>query len=416
MTLRQLIAQGIGPGLGMPGTQRIIGIGFALVLALMVVLTGLGLSHMTMIKVRMVNLVTESNVKTESVYQMRSVSRERFASLSQMVVLRDPFERDEEYMRFQAQATEFIRARDRLLGLGMGSEEKAVWARARELVQRDERLHAQVIELALAGQGEAALTILLRDVRPLEIVLLDVFNEMVEQYRQANQQSLRESEADYREAAAYMLGLAVLALAMGLAIARVVIRRSRRAESELSRQSEVAVAAAQQLSWAASHDSLTGLANRREMQRRLSELIEDTRAHGMRHVLLYIDLDRFKLVNDSCGHFAGDEVLRQIASRFLRHVRSGDLVARIGGDEFCVGLVNCQYDKARQIAEAIRDDVEQYRFDWEGKVFRVGASIGLIQLAPTMDITDALRAADAACYQAKEQGRNQVCSVGQQCI
>jgi len=414
--LRQLIAQRFGLGLGTLGTQRIIAIGFALVLVLMAALTGLGLSHMTTIKVRMVNLVTESNVKIESVYQMRSVSRERFASLGQMVVLRDPFERDDEYMRFQGQAMEFIRARDRLLGLGMGAEEQVIWVRARELIQRDEQLHAQVIEWALAGQGEAALTILLRDVRPLEIELLDVFNQLVEQYRQANQQSLHESEIDYREAAAYMLGLAVLALGMGLAIAWVVIRRSRHAESELSRQSEVAVAAAEQLSWAASHDSLTGLANRREMQRRLSELVHDTRIQGARHVLLYIDLDRFKLVNDSCGHFAGDEVLRQLAGLFMRHVRSGDLVARLGGDEFCVGLVNCQEDKAHQIAEAIRDDVEQYRFVWEGNTFQVGASIGLVQIVPAMDVDKALKAADVACYQAKERGRNRVSVFGHQAV
>jgi len=413
VTLRRLIAQRIGSDPGALGTQRIIAIGFTLVLVLMVLLTVLGLSHMTMLKVRMVNLVTESNVKIESVYQMRSVSRERFASLSQMVVLHDPFDRDEEYMRFQAQATEFIRARDRLLGLGMGPDEQATWDQARELIQRDEQLYVQVIELALAEQGEAALVILLRDVRPLEIELLDVFNQMVEQYRQANQQSLRESESDYREAAAYMLGLTALALLMGLAIARVVIRRSRHTESELSRQHEVAVATAEQLSWAASHDSLTGLANRREMQRRLGELVEDTRTRSARNVILYIDLDKFKLINDSCGHFAGDEVLRQMAGLFMRHVRSGDLVARLGGDEFCIGLVNCEYDKARQIAEAIRDDVEQYRFAWEDKVFQVGTSIGLVQLDSTMDVDKALKAADVACYQAKERGRNQVCVFGQ---
>jgi diguanylate cyclase (GGDEF)-like protein len=408
-TLKWQIAQGVGSSLNVLGTQRIILIGFALVLALMVVLTGLGLSHMASIKARMVNLVSASNVKAESVYQMRSVSRERFASLGQIVVLKDPFERDDEYMRFQAQAVEFILARDRLVSVGMGPEEQATWDRARELIRRDEQLHAQVLELALADQGEAALAILLRDVRPIEIELIDVFNELVEQYRQVNQQSLRDSAADFREAAIYMLGLAALALAMGLGIAWVVASRSRHAESELSRQSEVAVAAAEQLSWAASHDSLTGLANRHEMQRRLSELIADTRAHGVRHILLYIDLDRFKAINDSCGHFAGDEVLRQMGGIFMRHVRSGDLVVRLGGDEFCIGLVNCQLDKARQIAEAIRDDVEQYRFEWEGKVFQLGGSIGLIRIDPATDVTSVLKSADTACYQAKARGRNQVC-------
>ena len=409
MTLRQWIAARIGSGLGSLGTQRIIVIGFSLVLVFMLLLAGLGLSHMATIKARMVNLVGESNVKAESVFQMRSVSRERFASLGQMVVLQDPFERDEEYMRFQAQATDFIRARDRLLSLDMSPEEQAIWARARQLIRRDEQLHAEVIELVSTGQGEAALNVLLRDVRPLENSLLGVFNEMVEQYRRTNQLSLQASEADYRQAAAYMIGLAGLALAMGLAIAWVVVLRSRHAEQELTRQSRAAIEAAEKFSWAASHDSLTGLANRRESQRRLDALLQDAQMQGAQHVLLYVDLDKFKVVNDSCGHIAGDELLRQLADIFTKHVRSGDLVARLGGDEFLIGLANCDVGKARLIAEAIRNDVEHYRFAWEEKAFQVGVSVGLVPLAPTMDAVSALRAADSACYQAKARGRNQVC-------
>lgn len=117
------------------------------------------------------------------------------------------------------------------------------------------------------------------------------------------------------------------------------------------------------------------------------------------------------MINDSCGHVAGDELLRQLAGIFTRHVRSGDLVARLGGDEFCIGLVNCDVDKARQIAEAIRDEVAHYHFCWEHRDFQIGASIGLVQLEPGMDVDAALRVADAACYQAKERGRNQVCGV-----
>lgn len=409
MTLRRWFAERIGPGLGLVGTQRIIAIGFSLVLVFMLLLAGLGLSHMATLKARMVKLVSESNVKAESVFQMRSVSRERFASLGQMVVLQDPFERDDEYMRFQAQASAFIVARERLLGLDMSAEEQAIWARARQLIQRDEELHAQVIEHAMAGRRDAAMGVLLRDVRPLENTLLEAFNEMVEQYRRSNQQALRASEADYRQAAAYMVGLAGLALAMGLAIAWVVVLRSRQAESELTQQSRAAIEAAEKLSWAASHDSLTGLANRRETQRRLDALVQAAQNHGAQHVLLYVDLDKFKVVNDSCGHVAGDELLRQLAGIFTRHVRTGDLVARLGGDEFLVGLANCEVEMARQIAEAIRDAVANYRFVWEGQAFQVGASVGLVPLAPTMDAAAALRAADTACYQAKARGRNQVC-------
>lgn len=410
MNLRQAIVRAMSPEPGGLGTQRIIAIGYALVLVLMILLTGLGLSYMAAIKVRMVDLVNESNVKAESVLQMRSLSRERFASLNQMVVLHDPFERDDEFMRFQDQAVEFIQARDRLLALSLSPEEQAIWSRARELIQRDEQLHTQVIEHVVAERSQAALDVLLRDVRPLENSLLEVFNEMVEQFRAANLQALSASEADYREAAAFMIVLTVLALSMGLGIARVVIRRSRHAESELSRKGEAAVAAAEYLPWAASHDSLTGLANRRETQRRLELLVQETQAHGARHVVLFVDLDKFKAVNDSCGHVAGDELLRQLASIFTRNVRSGDLVARVGGDEFCIGLVNCDMDKAHQIAEAIRDEIAQYSFRWEERVFRIGASIGLVRIDPAMDVAMVLKAADSACYRAKEQGRNQVCA------
>ena len=390
-------------------TQRIIATGFTLVLLLLAVITTLGLTHMATNKVRMTNLVTESNVKIESVFLMRSLSRERFASLGQMVVLRDPFERDEEFMRFQAQAAEFIGARDRLLALGMRAEEQAIWARAREWIRRDERLHDRVIELAMAGQRDAALAMLLNEVRPVEKELLDALTELIEQYRLANQQALRAAEQDYREAAAYMLGLAGVALALGLIIAWMVMRRSHHAEAKLSRQTKEAVAAAEHLSWAASHDSLTGLSNRREVHRRLHELIVDTKTHRTPHTLLYVDLDRFKTVNDRCGHLAGDALLRQLAGLFKRHVRNGDLVARLGGDEFCVGLVNCQSEQALRIAEAIRAEIEQHRFVWEDQEFDVGASIGLVEIDASMDVERALQAADAACYQAKEQGRSRVC-------
>lgn len=391
------------------GTQKIIAIGFAVVLVLMMILTGLGLSRLGTLKKQMNALVTESNVKTESVFRMLSLSRERFASLSQMVLMRDPFDRDEEYMRYRAQATEFIRARDQMLALDMSPEELAVWGRARKLIQRDVLLHAQTLELAMEEKSETARGILLHQVRPLEYALLAAFNELIAQHRQANLQSLNNAEADYRHARAYMVGLTGLMMILGLVIAGVVIVRSRQAESALSQQTEVAINAAEQLSWAASHDSLTGLANRREMERHLGEMIEDIQSHGAHHVLFFIDLDRFKSINDSCGHFAGDELLRQLSDILVRHVRRGDLVARSGGDEFCIGLQNCQVDRASRIAESIRDDIAQFQFLYEGMVYKIGASIGLVKIEANMDVNKALSLADAACYKAKWNGRNQVC-------
>ncbi|MFN3751268.1 MAG: diguanylate cyclase domain-containing protein [Thiobacillus sp.] len=393
------------------GTQRIIAFGFALVLLLMLALALLGLDHLGQMKRRMTDLANQEAVKLESVHQMHSLSRERFASLLQIVVLDDLFERDDETMRFHAQAGAFVQARDRLLALGMRPQEAAIWAQARTLIQQDQALHDRVLGLVMAGRREAAMHLLMNEVRPIEAALLGAFNALVGEYRRASRASLVDAEADFRQARRLMLALLMFALTLSLAVAWAVIRRSRQAESALQREHEAAVAAADKLAWAASHDSLTGLANRREMRRRLAHLVRRARTQGESHVLLYIDLDHFKRINDRCGHLAGDEALRQVAGIFLRHVRSGDLVARVGGDEFCIGLVDCDAGRAAAIAEAIRNDVVDFHFIWEGQRFALGASIGLVVLGSQAGVDDALRAADAACYEAKAAGRNRIAPI-----
>lgn len=390
------------------GSQRIIVAGFAVVLVLLAALAALGLIHMASLKARMADLVAESSLRTESVYVMSRVSRERFASLGMMAMLDDPFERDAEYLHYMQQASTFIAARDRLLEASMSPAEKAIWSRISAHIRLDQRAHDTVLELALTGQGAAARARLLREVRPLDNTLFEMFNALGEAHREAARAALAAADRAYRRAAVTMITLAGIAFAIGLVVAWAVARRSRVAEAALSRQSQAALAAAEQLSWAASHDSLTGLANRREALRRLKLLVQEVQAQGARHVLLYVDLDRFKTVNDRCGHMAGDELLRQLAEVFIRHVRSGDLLARLGGDEFLVVLTHCDTDNARQLADALRDDIARYPFEWEGQVFTIGASIGLVTLEPGMDATAALKVADAACYRAKEGGRNVV--------
>lgn len=168
-------------------------------------------------------------------------------------------------------------------------------------------------------------------------------------------------------------------------------------------------ALAHQLSFQATHDALTGLVNRQEFERRLERVLIETRGDGEAYALLYLDLDQFKVVNDTCGHTAGDQLLRQISAQLHKHLRGRDTLARLGGDEFGVLLEHCPPDQALRIATALRDAAQDYRFVWEGKPFSVSASIGLVPLsATTGSVSAALAAADAACYAAKEQGRNRV--------
>jgi diguanylate cyclase (GGDEF)-like protein/PAS domain S-box-containing protein len=163
------------------------------------------------------------------------------------------------------------------------------------------------------------------------------------------------------------------------------------------------------MSYQATHDPLTGLINRREFERQLDEALDAAHADEGAHMLFYMDLDRFKAVNDSCGHQAGDNMLREVAALIKEQVRDSDFVGRLGGDEFGALLIGCPIEKARQLATDICTAVADYRFVWRDKIFNIGISIGLVEISHASGtIQDLMSAADSACYMAKQQGKGQV--------
>jgi diguanylate cyclase (GGDEF)-like protein len=162
-----------------------------------------------------------------------------------------------------------------------------------------------------------------------------------------------------------------------------------------------------QMSYQASHDALTGLVNRREFERRLEEALATAHTNEARHVLCYLDLDRFKAVNDTCGHMAGDGMLREVAALIKETVRDSDTVGRLGGDEFGLLLVGCPLEKARQIADDVVRKISDYRFVWKDKIFNIGISVGLIEISRESGAPDeVMSAADSACYVAKKHGNH----------
>ena len=166
---------------------------------------------------------------------------------------------------------------------------------------------------------------------------------------------------------------------------------------------------ATELSWQATHDSLTSLVNRREFERRLEVLVERVRHGNGEHCLLYIDLDQFKVVNDTCGHVAGDELLRQVSTVLEDQIRESDTLARLGGDEFGVLLENCHVAQGEHVAEKMRDALADFRFAWQTNTYQIGLSVGLVPINDAAQTAiGILSAADAACYSAKERGRNRV--------
>jgi diguanylate cyclase (GGDEF)-like protein/PAS domain S-box-containing protein len=163
---------------------------------------------------------------------------------------------------------------------------------------------------------------------------------------------------------------------------------------------------AREMSYQASHDALTGLVNRAEFERRLEAALDSARGEGVGHVVCYLDLDRFKIVNDTGGHIAGDNLLREVGALLKQRLRDSDTVARVGGDEFAMLLAGCPLDKAQQIAEDVVHTVANHAFAWQDRTFDIGVSVGLVEVGKDSGSAESvLSAADSACYVAKQQGR-----------
>lgn len=194
--------------------------------------------------------------------------------------------------------------------------------------------------------------------------------------------------------------LVVLGLTLtGLTVMGVLILADNRRSRDLARD----------LAYQASHDKLTGLMNRPQFECRLAALLESARSDGSAHGLMFLDLDQFKVVNDTCGHQAGDELLRQLGERFRASLRASDTLARLGGDEFGVVVHHCDQVQAMEIADKLLKITSEFRFSWDRRIFEIGVSIGLVILSKDSESVAALMsAADLACYGAKESGRNRI--------
>jgi diguanylate cyclase (GGDEF)-like protein len=165
----------------------------------------------------------------------------------------------------------------------------------------------------------------------------------------------------------------------------------------------------ERLSYQASHDALTGLINRREFEKRAERLLSTIKQDKSEHALCFMDLDQFKIVNDTCGHTAGDELLRQLGSVLANTVRYRDTLARLGGDEFGVLMEHCSLDDAHRVAASLQKTVQNFKFTWQEHDFKIGVSIGLVPVtSDTTNLTELMKQADAACYMAKDQGRNRI--------
>ena len=205
-----------------------------------------------------------------------------------------------------------------------------------------------------------------------------------------------------------LLSVTAALVPVGVILTQRMVSRVDRAEREL-KELKLRQEYAAKLAYHASHDPLTNLLNRLEFENRLRLALDTATNQGRQHVVMFLDLDQFKIVNDTCGHAAGDRLLRQVSTLLKQRVRDSDSLARLGGDEFGVLLENCPMQDAMRIADELRGCIADFRFVNDDRSFSIGASIGVVQVADgTLNLTEVLSAADAACYMAKEKGRNRI--------
>ncbi len=497
--------------------------GFLLVLLLMALISAIGIHRMNSIKEKMATISNVHNAKTEIINTMQRISTERTLAIFSMLDTKDPFDRDDIYMRFKELAQEFIKLRERLNTLPLTNRQGQLWDDALILISIVEPIQNQIVEQILNDDFEGVQEKILNSDLPLDNAITHVFGEFVRDVQGETRAALAEAEQEYNRARYFMVILDIITLLLGIAVAYMVIRRTNHIERALSDEKERAQITlnaigdavitvdtkgridylnpmAQQLSgldgesaiglrfanvfrtiseageepidllagtdngmalnqndilminsrgikfaiegsvsplrdasgnisgqvivlrdvthsrlltnqltWQATHDVLTGLKNRRKFEEQLSRLLASAQQDNMRHAILYIDLDQFKIVNDTCGHEAGDKLLQTLSQVIQRDVRQSDTLARLGGDEFGLLLENCPLEKAVRIANHLLKVIQAFRFTWQGRVFKVGASIGLVTIDEyATSASRLLSKADAACYLAKDQGRNRI--------
>ena len=376
-------------------TRTLITLGVMAVLGLMFALASLALMQMHAINTRMATLVEVTNAKTSAANDMRDAIRLRADSLKNMQLAHDIFDRDEEYQRFIGYAGKYRTARERLVSLGMNRQESAIHELLQQLTRLSQPLSDSASILLMEDAADQDIETVMHSAASLQAQMLDQLDALVNLEQQTSEQTLADSRSHYRRTRNLLYILTGVTLLFCYLLARVVTRYVASKNRQLNYQS--------------SHDALTGLINRREFEKRVERSIRNAQVLPAAHTLMYLDLDQFKVINDICGHAAGDRLLQQLAGLLLGSVRHRDTLGRLGGDEFGLLLENCPLDKAVAIANKLLKSIEEFHFSWHDNTFTLGICIGVVPIdETTTDIASAMSAADSACYIAKESGRNQV--------
>ncbi len=367
-----------------------ISIGFFMVVLLMVALTFVGLKHMAQVNFQIKDIVENNNVKIELGHIMQDALHERALGMHSIAVLKDEFLQDDEFMHFNAMGVKYLNARKKLESLELTSNEKTILAKIRVLTQDTQPYVQEVIEL---GMGIDRDKITFDKTRELAIskqrLIAKQVKELVFLQEKQAKIALNEEQESYINARNLMLLLGALAIALAILIAMFVIRHVTRQANLLEHQ--------------ALHDELTGLANRLLFQDRLKKSILSGQRQASSFSIILIDLDQFKVVNDSLGHNVGDLLLQEIARRLKNNVRKMDTVARLGGDEFVIILDSIGNEQVMKFAEKLVKVIAE-PFLLARNEIEIGISMGISSYPEHgHDSITLVNRADMAMYEAKRK-------------
>ena len=374
-----------------PAWQSALLAGFIVQLLLILFVTGIGLEQLRVTTDALKSVVNVHMRKQYLAKTLLTSSRERAVNLFRMVESKDPFELDEMRMRFNGNASDFLGARGELMGMPLSDRERELLELQRRHSRVSVPLQFKVLELLDAGQPRKAEALLLREVLPVQDKALEALTLLERETQRAAAAATREADEEYRVARFWMGMLSIAALLAGLIVTAATLRYVNRASREREHL--------------ATHDALTGLPNRMLFMDRLEQALVRAQRHGSMVGVMFIDLDRFKRVNDTLGHDVGDRLLCEVAERLRHAMRAEDVVARLGGDEFVVVVTDLEnVGQIVHLVERVQDIVADPH-PISGHELFVSCSIG-ISFYPG-DGTDAstlIRKADTAMYHAKGSG------------
>lgn len=367
--------------------------GFAALLSLMAFLAWLGLNQIESDQRRLERIVNDHLAKIELASQMRTAARERTIIMQRMLLVDDPFLRDDLWMGFMALASDFIKARSHLMDMDLTPREQALLDRQSEMTRYAVPLQERVVELVAEDQPQQASVLLRAEANEAQDAVLEVLGELYELQRTSAQAAVAEAKANQRKARVVIVLISTLALLIGISIALVVVVTAYRAGRERD--------------FLATHDALTGLPNRLLLHDRIERELVRAERGGYLTGLMFLDLDRFKVVNDTLGHSVGDRLLQAVAERLRECTRDSDTIARLGGDEFVV-LVEQAHTEADfvRVAEKIIAAMGA-PIAVDGHELYATTSIGIsVYPSDGRGAFELLKHADTAMYHAKESGRN----------